>query len=132
MQYKDGHITGEVIAAAMEVHSTLHQGFREAIYQRALKYELDNRHIAAETEVNIPILYKGQVMGTRRVDILIEKRICVELKAIVELEDAHLAQALNYLEAFNLEIGLLLNFGSQSLQIKRLHNKRYKSVLLPG
>lgn len=110
----------------MEVHNTLKQGFQEHIYQKALKYELDKRKINALREVEIPVLYKGEIMGTRIVDFLIEKRICVELKAITNLEDQHLAQALNYLEAFDLEIGLLLNFGTQSLQIKRLHNKRYK------
>lgn len=110
----------------MEVHSTLRQGFQEYIYQRALKYEMDKRKIAAEREVDVPIFYKGEIIGSRKVDFLIENRICVELKAIVNLEDEPLAQALNYLEAFNLEVGLLLNFGSPSLQIKRLHNKRYK------
>jgi GxxExxY protein len=129
MEYKDGHITSEIIAAAMEVHNILGCGFPELHYQRALKYELDKRHINAVNEADIPVYYKDIVLGTRRVDFLIESRICVELKAVVTLEDVHLAQAMNYLEAFNLEIGLLLNFGSKSLQIKRIHNKKYKSVL---
>jgi GxxExxY protein len=125
MAYKDGHITSEIIAGAMEVHNTLRQGFQEYIYQKALKYELDKRKIVALLEVDMPIFYKGEIMGSRRVDLLIDNRICVELKAVVSLEDHHMAQAFNYLEAFNLEIGLLLNFGGPSLQIKRLHNKRY-------
>ena len=126
MEYKDGHITSEIIGAAMEVHNTLGNGFPELIYQKALEYELKNRGINGGREVELPVVYKDMVIGTRRVDFLIENRICVELKALTNMEDVHLAQALNYLEASNLEIGLLLNFGSPSLQIKRLHNMKYK------
>lgn len=77
----------------------------------------------------MPLFYKGAEIGTRRVDFFIEKTILVELKAIIQLEEVHLAQGLNYLEAFNMEIGLLINFGSKSLQFKRLLNKKYKSGL---
>lgn len=126
MEYKDGNITSAIIAAAIDAHNNLGCGFPEIIYQRALQYEFNNRDISAQQEAEVPIYYKDIILGTRRVDFLVESRICVELKAVSSLEDVHLAQALNYLEAFNLEIGLLLNFGSPSLQIKRLINKKYK------
>lgn len=129
MEYKDGNITSGIIAAAMEVHNNLGCGFPEVIYQRAMQYEFNNRNINAQQETEVPIHYKDTILGTRRVDFLVEGRICVELKAVSMLEDVHLAQALNYLEAFNLEIGLLLNFGSPSLQIKRLINKKYKEPI---
>ncbi len=117
--YKYGEITSQVIGAAMEVHSVLKNGFQEVIYQRSLEIELTNRNIPAHREISIPIYYKGIDVGTRRVDFLIDDKICVELKAVIMLEDVHLAQALNYREAFNLEIGLLLNFGSKSLEVKK-------------
>jgi len=70
------------------------------------------------------IFYRGQEIGTRRVDFFVEKLIMVELKAIIQLEDVHLAQAMNYLEAYKMEIGLLINFGAKSLQFKRVHNNK--------
>jgi GxxExxY protein len=73
----------------------------------------------------MPIYYDGIQVGTRRVDFLVEEKISVELKAVIKLEDVHLAQALNYLEAYNLEVGLLINFGAKSLEFKRLYNKKY-------
>lgn len=125
MEYKDGHITSAIIATAMEVHNHLGCGFPEPIYQRAMEYEFAGRQIQYVREADMPIYYKDTIIGRRRVDFLIENKICVELKAVTVMEDAHLAQALNYLEALNLEIGLLLNFGSKSLEIKRLHNRKY-------
>ena len=74
----------------------------------------------------MPVFYKDKAIGIRRVDFLINDIICVEIKALIKLEDVHLAQALNYLEAFNLEVGLLINFGAKSLEVKRLFNKKYK------
>lgn len=124
--YKHGNVTAEIISSAMEVHRALKNGFQERIYQRALEVELDIRQIKYSREVSVPVYYKDVKLGVRRVDLLVEPGICVELKAIIDLEDVHLAQALNYLEAFNLEIGLLNNFGAKSLQFKRLHNKKYK------
>ena len=126
-QYKYENITGEIIGCAMEVHSCLGNGFQELIYQRSLAVDLAEKNIDFHREVEIPIYYKGVEVGTRRADFLIENKILVELKAVIELDDVHLAQALNYLEAYNLEIGLLINFGSKSLQIKRLLNKKYKN-----
>lgn len=112
----------------MEVHGLLGNGFQEAIYHNSLKIELVNSKVPSASEVAMPVMYKGIQVGVRRVDILVNGVICVELKAVAKLEDVHLAQALNYLEAFNLEVGLLLNFGSKSLEVKRLFNKKYKAL----
>lgn len=110
----------------MEVHTQLGNGFQEVIYQRSLDIEFERRKIPASREIEMQVFYKGFEVGTRRVDFLVNNVICVELKAVTKLEDVHLSQALNYLEAFNLEIGLLLNFGSKALEFKRLLNKKYK------
>ncbi|MCB0572503.1 MAG: GxxExxY protein [Phaeodactylibacter sp.] len=122
MKYKE--LTHEVIGSAMEVHRHLGNGFQEVIYQRALAHELSLRGILFRREVRMPVHYKDAHVGTRRVDILVEEKICVELKATIQLNDVHLAQGLNYLEAFNLETGLLINFGARSLEYKRLLNKK--------
>ena len=106
----------------MEVHKILGNGFQEVVYQRALAIELNIKGINHVREQEMYIKYKGYDVGTRRVDFFVENKIMVEIKAISNLEDVHLAQAMNYLEAYNLEIGLLLNFGSKSLQFKRVHN----------
>lgn len=124
--YKDSELTGKIIGCAMEVHKGLGNGFQEIIYQRSLSIELDQQGINHVQELSIPIYYKHQHVGTRRVDFLIEDRICLEIKAVIQLDNAHLAQAINYLEAFNLETGLLINFGSTSLKFKRLRNKKYR------
>jgi len=109
----------------MEVHSALGNGFQEVIYQRSLEYELKLQNISFAREVEMPVYYKDLQVGTRRVDFLIQDILSVEIKAIIELEDVHLAQAMNYLEAYNLEVGLLINFGSRSLTFKRVHNKKF-------
>ncbi|MCO6497537.1 MAG: GxxExxY protein [Chitinophagaceae bacterium] len=119
-------ITHRIIGCAMEVHSILGNGFQEVVYQRALSYEMYLRDVMHQREFEMPLLYKGQDVGTRRVDFLVHGEISVEIKAIINLEDMHLAQAMNYLEAYNLETGLLINFGTKSLQFKRLFNKKYK------
>lgn len=119
-------LTHSIIGSAMEVHKFLGNGFQETIYQRALSIELNNRYISFVREAERPVFYKDFEVGLRRVDFFVEGKILVELKAIIQLEDVHLAQALNYLEAFNMETGLLINFGSKSLQFKRLLNKKYK------
>lgn len=126
MNYED--ITRRIIGCAMKVHSTLGNGFQEVIYQRCLEIEMRLEGLSYQREFEIPIIYAGQQVGTRRVDFLVEGVITVELKAIIQLEDVHLTQGLNYLEAYNLEIGLLINFGAKSLQYHRLYNKKYKSV----
>jgi len=116
----------------MEVHSALGNGFQEVIYQRSLEYELGLQNIQFAREVEMPVYYKDLQVGTRRVDFLIENVLSVEIKAIIELEDVHLAQAMNYLEAYNLEVGLLINFGSRSLTFKRVHNKKFKGSEFRG
>ena len=108
----------------MKVHSGLGNGFQEVIYQRALEIEMTDQGLSFSREHVMPIYYKQQQIGTRRVDFLVEGVVSVELKAITQLEDVHLAQAINYLEAYDLEVGLLINFGSKSLQYKRLANKK--------
>jgi len=111
----DYEITHKIIGCAMTVHSELGNGFQELIYQRALSIEFLARGIPFSQEHEMPIYYKGKEIGTRRVDFLADGRIAVELKALIALEPVHLAQAKNYLEAYNLETGLLINFGSKSL-----------------
>ena len=126
-QYKYSELTSKIIKCAMTVHNTLGNGFQEVIYQRALAIEMNLAGIAFDREFEMPIYYREERIGTRRVDFLVEGVISVELKAITKMEDVHFAQAINYLEAYNLEIGLLINFGELSLNFKRLTNKKYKS-----
>lgn len=106
----------------MKVHSILGNGFQEVIYQRALAIELVNAKLEFTREQEMPIHYKKQQIGTRRVDFFIENKIMTEIKALIKLEDVHLAQAMNYLETYGLPIGLLINFGAKSLEFKRVHN----------
>jgi len=120
MQHEE--ITRQIIACAMKVHSTLGNGFQEVIYQRALAIEFAKAGLDFSREHEMEISYEGQRIGTRRVDFFVEGKVMVEIKAIIKLEDVHLAQALNYLESYGLEIGLLINFGARSLQFKRVHN----------
>ena len=126
-QYKYSELTGKIIGAAMEVHSLIGNGFQEVIYQRALSYEMQLREISHVREVGIAVQYKEIQVGRRRVDFLVEDIICVEIKAVTQLEPVHFAQAINYLEAFNLEIGLLINFGETSLKFHRLENKKFNA-----
>jgi GxxExxY protein len=123
--YKHGEITGKIIGSAMEVHKEMGNGFQEVIYQRSLEIEMKTAGLQFEREYEMPVYYKKNIVGLRRVDFFVEGKIMVELKAITKLENVHLAQAKNYLEAYNLEDGLLINFGTQSLQYKRLENKKY-------
>lgn len=114
----------------MTVHKALGNGFQEVIYQRALAIEMRLAGIDFSREVEMPIYYREQQIGTRRVDFLVENLISVEFKAVIKLEEVHFAQAINYLEAYNLEIGLLLNFGSISLDFRRLKNKKHKPLAM--
>ena len=124
--FKYVELTRKIISCAMEVHSILGNGYQEVIYQRALAHEFRLRGIRFKREVEMQVYYKGKLVGTRRVDFLVEDLICVELKATSKLEPVHLAQAINYLESYNLEVGLLLNFGTMSLEFHRVTNKKYK------
>ncbi len=120
LKYKD--ITEKIIGASFEVHKFLGNGFQEVIYQRALAYEMRVAGLAFAREIEQDIFYKelDEPIGTRRADFVVEGKVLVELKAIIQLDDVHLAQALNYLKAYKLEVGLLINFGSKSLTFKRL------------
>jgi GxxExxY protein len=126
-QYKYSELTSKIIGCTMTVHKALGNGFQEVIYQRALEIEMCLAGIEFSREFEMPIFYREEQIGTRRVDFLVEGVISVELKAITKLENVHFAQAINYLEAYNLEIGLLINFGETSLNFKRLTNKKFKS-----
>jgi len=122
MKYED--LTQKIIGCAMQVHRTMGNGFQEVIYQRALAIEMQYQELSFEREKEMDIFYRGENIGTRRVDFFVEGCIMVELKAVIQMEDAHLAQAMNYLEAYHMEIGLLINFGARSLQFKRVHNNK--------
>ena len=119
-EYKYSDITKKIIGCAMKVHSSLGNGFQEVIYQRALAIEMNKNGLSFEREMEMGIYYDNEHIGTRRVDFFVEDKVMVELKALVNLEQAHLAQALNYLEAYKIEVGMLINFGAPSLQFKRL------------
>jgi GxxExxY protein len=121
-EYKYADLTGKIIGCAMQVHSFLGLGFPEVIYQRALALELATAGLNFAQEIEIPVYYKdfAEPIGKRKVDFLVEGTIIVELKALSELNDLHICQVLNYLNAYKLEVGLLLNFGEKSLKFKRL------------
>ena len=125
-KFKYSDLTSKIIGCSMAVHKVLGNGFQEVIYQRALEIEMREAGILFSREFEMPIYYREEQIGTRRVDFLVEGQISVELKALTKLEDVHFAQAINYLEAYNLEIGLLINFGESSLNFKRLTNKKFK------
>jgi GxxExxY protein len=117
-------LTRQIIGCAMKVHSVLGNGFQEVIYQRALALEMDVHKLRYSREHEMDIFYQKQHIGTRRVDFFVEDKVMVEIKAVIKLEDMHLAQAMNYLEAYGIEIGLLINFGATSLEFKRVHNNK--------
>ena len=119
-KYKYSELTGKIIGCAMEVHKYLGNGFQEVIYQRALEIEMRIQGLTFAREFEMSIHYKEIPIGLRRVDFFVDEKIMVELKAVIHLEDVHLAQAINYLEAYNMEIGLLINFGSRSMEFKRV------------
>ena len=119
-QYLHSELTSRIIACAFEVHKFLGNGFQEVIYQRSLMFEMMDQGLKFSREKPMVVYYKTREVGTRRVDFFVDKKVMVELKAVIKLEDVHLAQAINYLEAYKMEIGLLINFGSQKLEFKRL------------
>ncbi len=127
-EYKFSDLTGKIIGCAMQVHKVLGSGFQEVIYQRALAIEMTKKDLSFHRELEMPIYYDEQQIGTRRVDFLVEDKIMVEIKALSGLEDVHLAQAINYLEAYKLEIGLLINFGTRSLEVKRVINSQNRRL----
>ena len=117
-------LTKKIIGCSMEVHRRLGSGFQEVIYQRALDIEMKLAGVAFEREMEMNIFYRDIEIGTRRVDFFVEKEIMVELKALAQLDDGHIAQTKNYLEVYKKQIGLLINFGGKSLEFKRVHNNK--------
>ncbi len=128
-EYKYGDITEKIIGACLRIHNILENGFPEVIYQRALALELKAIGLSFQREFDMAIYYMNQKTGSRRVDFFVENKISVELKAFLTLENGHLAQAMNYLEVYNLEIGMLINFGSKKLTFHRFTNKKYKTTI---
>ncbi|HAY34441.1 MAG TPA: GxxExxY protein [Ignavibacteria bacterium] len=120
LKYKD--VTEKIIGSSFEVHKFLGNGFQEVIYQRALALEMQKAELEFVREIEQEIFYKEyeKSIGTRRADFIVENKVLVEIKAIIQLEDVHLAQILNYLKAYKIEVGLLINFGSKSLTFKRV------------
>ncbi len=113
----------------MKVHSKLGNGFQEVIYQRCLAIELENAGLNFGREVSQTIYYEGVEVGMRRADFVVENKLVVELKALINLEDAHLAQAKNYVAAYDFALGLLINFGGTSLQYKLIFNPKYSHTI---
>jgi GxxExxY protein len=122
-KYPESELTGKIIGCCMEVHRILGNGFQEVIYQRALAIEFSRQDVPFSREHEMAIYYKGENIGSRRVDFFVAGKVMVELKALIHLEDVHLAQAINYLEAYGLQTGLLINFGAKSLEFKRVMKK---------
>ncbi len=121
-EYKHSDITHKIIGCSMTVHNTLGNGFQEVIYQRALAIEFKKAELVFQREQEMSIFYDGYEIGTRRADFLIEKKVMLEIKALTHVEEVHWAQTINYLEAYNLEVGLLINFGAKKLEFKRFVN----------
>ncbi len=118
-KYYKSDITGRIIGCAQKVHQQLGNGFQELIYQNALEIEFKKDKLKFEREKEMNIIYDNQLIGHRRVDFLVDRDVMVELKAITKLEDVNIAQLINYIEAYKVKIGLLINFGSKSLEVKR-------------
>jgi GxxExxY protein len=128
----DDELTYKIIGCAIKVHNTLGNGFQEVIYQRCLAIELERSGIVFGREIEQPIFYEGIDVGTRRADFIVENKVILELKAVIKLEDVHLAQAKNYLTAYNFETGLLINFGGTSLEYKRIFKPSKNSLSKPS
>lgn len=126
---KHGDLTQKIIGSAMKVHSKMKNGYVERVHQRCLAVEFSKIGIGFKEEVDMPIFYEEQIVGHRRADFVIENKVFIEVKALANLENEHIAQALNYLETSGLKICLLINFGSKSLQFKRLINEKKNLAL---
>jgi GxxExxY protein len=135
MKEINDELTYKIIGCAMKVHNTLgnaclagRQGFQEVIYQRCLAIELEKQGIQFLREQEMPIYCDDRAVGTRRADFIVENIVLIELKAVIKLEDVHLAQGLNYLKAYKIEKGLLVNFGAPNLEVKRLFRKQKQAM----
>jgi len=113
-------ITDRIIGAAMKVHTTLGPGFLEKVYENSLSIELQKSGLLAEQQRALAVYYQGILVGQYVADIVVENQILIELKATRAIEDVHKAQLLSYLKTTGLKLGLILNFGAASLQIKRM------------
>ena len=113
-------LTYQVIGVAMEVHRILGPGFLETAYQRGMEIELRQRGIPFEPQSRIPLNYKGETLGDHVLDLLIDRKLVVELKAVKELTEHHRAQVISYLKATRMPLGLLFNFAKASLEHKRV------------
>ena len=122
--YKHSELTGKIIGCAMKVHRVIGPGFPEIIYMRCLLIELKKSGLSCEAEIEKDIYYEGIKVGSRRLDLLINNTVIVELKAVTEVEPLFYNQIINYLKIFKIEIGLLINFGNTNLQYKRFANTR--------
>jgi GxxExxY protein len=131
-EFNINDLTHKIIGCAMKVHNNLGNGFQEVIYQRAIAIELRMSGLSFEREKEKPIFYYEELIGTRRVDFFVENAVMVELKALEKLEDIHKNQAINYLEAYNIADGLLINFGALSLDFKRVYNKKLVKPVHPS
>ncbi|OKH40168.1 GxxExxY protein [[Phormidium ambiguum] IAM M-71] len=121
-------ITYKINGCAMKIHNILGNGFQEVIYQRCLAIELKRAGLNFGREIEQNIYYEGIHVGTRRADFVVENQVIVELKAVINLENVHLAQAKNYVVAYDFPVGLLINFGSTSLQFKKIFNPKYNPI----
>ena len=117
--YYKSDITGKIIGCAQKVHRTLGNGFQEVVYQRALEIEFEKEKLKFSREQEMDIFYEGKLIGNRRVDFLVDGDVMVELKALTKLEDVNVAQLINYIEVYKVKVGLLINFGARSLEVKR-------------
>ena len=123
-EYLYSDITEKIIGCAMTVHNILGNGFQEVIYQRALAIEMTLQGLSFSRELEVPIFYRDEEIGIRRVDFFVEEKVMVEIKAVSELNNTHLAQAINYLEAYKMQVGLLINFGQNSLVFRRINDPK--------
>ena len=122
----DKELTHKIIGCCMKVHRVLGSGYPEVIYQRALVIEFQKSDITFNREMEMDIFYEGTHIGKRRVDFYVEDKIMLELKAIGEISDLHIAQTMNYCQLYDLPFGLLINFGGKSLEYKRVYNLKHK------
>ncbi len=125
-EYLYSDITEKIIGCSMTVHKTLCNGFQEVIYQRALAIEMTLQGLSFSRELEMPIFYHDEEIGTRRVDFFVDDKVMVEIKAVSELNNTHLAQAINYLEVYKMVVGLLINFGQNSLIFRRVGDPKKK------
>lgn len=129
-KYYKSDITGKVIKCSQKVHGILGNGFQEVIYQRALEIELEKSGLKFEREKEMDIIYDKVLVGYKRVDFLVDEDIMIELKALTKIEDVNIAQLINYIEAYKVKVGLLINFGSKSLEVKRYIKSRDNQWLI--